>query len=271
MTHRMPATSGNGSRVGTPIRFAERLTTVETLAAGVAHEINNPLAYLKSNVEYALSEIGTLLEEVSDAEASCRLAELENVLRDAAQGACRIRDVVAELLAFSRHSSHAGPSRGVDLHRVLDAVIRLATHPLDGPIRLEKHYGRVPCVAGQAFGLALAFTNVVHNAVQSLPRGRAERRSVTVSTWTDDVTGRAIVEIRDAGVGMDEDVLRRAFEPYFTTRPVGQGAGLGLPVARGIVRAVGGEIEIESKRFLGTRVQVSLPACAPRTIEGREA
>jgi PAS domain S-box-containing protein len=241
------------------LHLADRLATVGTLAAGVAHGINNPLSYVKGNLVFAGSEIEELERECPEAALGGRLAEIRRALDQATEGANRIRDIVADLLTFSRNERDAEGGRGVDVHAVLDSVVALTAHALESRARLVKRYGAVPLVGGESSRYAQVFTNIVLNAVQALPEGFRVDHVVTVSTWTDEESGQAVVEIRDDGEGMDEAVLKRVFEPFFTTRPVGSGTGLGLSVAHGIVKAAGGRIEVESEPGHGTRVRVSLP------------
>jgi signal transduction histidine kinase len=243
---------------GSP-HFADRLAMIETLAAGVAHGINNPLSYVKANVTFTVAAIDTLLEENwNDGTTRC-LNEIRHVLQHAEEGANRIGSIVSDLLVFSRHHNHRGPSVGVDLHELLDAIVRLNTHAFRGRVRLDAHLGPVPRVDGEPAALAQVFANIVQNAVLSRPDICGEAHIVTICTSTDPESGWAVVAIRDQGEGMDSDVLRHVFEPFFTTRAVGEGSGLGLPVAMGIVRSAGGHIDIESERGRGTCVRVALP------------
>lgn len=241
------------------LHIADRLATVGTLAAGVAHGINNPLAYVKSNIVFAGSEIDELDRGQPEADRGARLAEIRRALDQATEGANRIRDIVADLITFSRSEGDAEAGRGVDLHGVLDSVAQLTAHALQPRARLEKRYGAVPPVRSESSRLAQAIANILLNVVQALPEGFPDVHSVTVSTWTDPESGFAVVEIRDDGEGMEDRVLARVFEPFFTPRPVGRGTGLGLSVAHGIVKAAGGRIEIATERGGGTRVRVALP------------
>jgi PAS domain S-box-containing protein len=235
------------------LMLADRMASVGTLAAGVAHEINNPLAYVISNLDLIAEEIRAIN---GDAGAG-RFQELSDLIGEARQGSERIRRIVRGLKTFSR--ADAERRLPLDVHQVLDVASNIASNEIRHRARLVKEYGDVPLVSADEARLAQMMINLLVNAAQAIPEGHADRNEIRVTTRTD-VAGRAIIEVRDTGSGMTRDVQARIFDPFFTTKPVGIGLGLGLSICHGIVSALGGDITIESEVGKGTVVRVALPA-----------
>jgi len=148
----------------------------------------------------------------------------------------------------------------IDLLAALAAAERVAAHQLRHRARVRTDYSVLPAAMGHAGRLEQVFVNLLLNAAQALPEGRAENRIDIRAFVAPD--GRLAVEVEDNGPGMTEAVLSRAFEPFFTTKPIGEGTGLGLAVSHGIVKRMGGEIELTSTLGQGTRVRVLLAASA---------
>jgi PAS domain S-box-containing protein len=249
----------------------DRLVSVGTLAAGVAHEINNPLAYLLTNVDVVrqrkLVEISRVLDrcasEIDDPElrdearvARAKLEESFEMLDVAREGADRVRSIVRDLKTFSRADEETVGA--VDVRRVLDASIQMAWNELRHRARLVKRYDEVPTVDASESRLGQVFLNLLVNAAQALPIGHAAEHEIDVAATTDAV-GRVVVSVRDTGPGIPPHVLRRIFDPFFTTKPVGVGTGLGLSICKGIVTALGGRIEVDSEVGKGTTFRVVLP------------
>jgi PAS domain S-box-containing protein len=259
-------------KVETLIAMADRMAAVGTLAAGVAHGINNPLAYVKGNLQFARGELAKQLlpsDAVGpDSDAYEASSDLFRALDQAIEGADRIRDTVGDLLTYARHETQNVAS-GIDLHAVLESVTRMLSNELRHRAKLEKRYGDVPIVAGDSSRLAHAFTNLLVNAAHSIAEGHANENCIELSTTTDPETGFAVVEVRDTGVGISREVLPHVFEPFYTTKPVGAGVGLGLSVTQGIVGGLGGSIAIESEPGVGTRVVVMLPAAGTAQTPSR--
>jgi CheY-like chemotaxis protein len=232
---------------------ADRLASMGTLAAGMAHEINNPLAYIKANV-------GMIAEQLATTGAS---AELITMIGDAMEGATRVQNIVAGMKTFSRaDTEHRG---AIDVHAVLDLALRMTGNEIRHRCQVDKQYGAVPPVIADESRLGQVFINLLINAAQAMPVGRFEHNRIRIVTRTDD-RGRAAIEIHDTGCGIPEGVCKRIFEPFFTTKDVGEGTGLGLSICHGIITAFGGEIEVTSEVGVGTMFRVSLHA-APATTE----
>ncbi len=232
---------------------ADRLASLGTLAAGVAHGINNPLSYVLLNLDLVIRELGAFALEV---EPTVPCNELVVRLREARIGVDRVRLIVQDLKAFSRvDTERRGP---VDVRRVLDETIELASNEIRHRARLVRAFDDVPHVEANASRLGQVFLNLLLNAGQSIAEGDALNNQIIVST-TVDAGGRVVVGISDSGAGIPEDILARVFEPFFTTKPSGVGTGLGLSICHGIVTSLGGEITVESRAGQGSVFRVVLP------------
>jgi two-component system cell cycle sensor histidine kinase/response regulator CckA len=244
---------------------ADRMASVGTLAAGVAHEINNPLAYLMANLEVVagrkLAEVARQareLEEHAGADGSLGRAidEISEMLEIAREGAVRVRDIVRDLKTFSRaDDEQRGP---VDVRRVLDASINMAWNEIRHSARLVKEYADVPNVEANESRLGQVFVNLLVNAAQALPVGSAARNQIDARVRLE--RSRVVIEITDTGPGIPPDIVTRIFDPFFTTKPVGVGTGLGLWICQGIVTSFGGDITVRSEVGTGATFAVSLPA-----------
>jgi CheY-like chemotaxis protein len=226
----------------------------------VGHEINNPLAYIVSNLDYASAEAGALGRELPvGVPGRERLKDIGRVLGEARHGADRVRRIVQDLRTFSRGDEEArGP---VDLHAVLDSAAKLASNELTPRARLVKEYGgEAGWVDGNESRLAQVFLNLIINAAQALPEGQAAQHEVRLVTRREGE--RVVAEVGDTGCGIPPDVMSRIFDPFFTTKPVGVGTGLGLALCHRFVTAMGGDITVESEPGKGTRVRVTLRAAA---------
>ncbi|QSQ12577.1 MASE1 domain-containing protein [Myxococcus landrumensis] len=235
---------------------AERVAAVGTLAAGVGHEINNPLAYLVLNLESAaraLTEGGLL--GARDAQAG---------VRGALEGAERIRLIVRDLQVFSRQGDQERTL--VDLNALVPPAVRIISHALRHRARLVEEFGPVPRVLGSEARLGQVLLNLLVNAMQAVPEGNASLHEVRVRTSTD-ASGQARVDVMDTGVGISAQVMSRIFEPFFTTKPTGEGTGLGLAICQQIVRNHGGELKVSSEVGKGSVFTMLLPA-APMQAEG---
>jgi signal transduction histidine kinase len=242
---------------------SQRLTSLGTLAAGVAHEINNPLSYVMLNLAFVAEQLPGLFDAFGGngggGERGCaRVDELKPrmlaAVEHARQGAERIRAIVRGLRTFSRPEQEALVR--VDVREPLEASVSMLLHEVNGCATLVRDYRDVPPVYANEARLGQVFLNLLVNAVQSLTDGAANEIRLRIRHAPPHV----IVEVRDTGGGIPEDVRGRIFEPFFTTKPVGVGMGLGLPICHGIVRSLGGELTFESEVGRGTVFRVALPA-----------
>lgn len=235
--------------------ISDRMASVGTLAAGVAHELNNPLAALIAN----LDALGRDLAEVTvEAKLGDRLREVFSELRDAHESAERMRHIVRDLKIFSRvtDDERRGP---VDVHRVLESSLRMAHNEIRHRARVVKEYARVPLVLANEARLGQVFLNLVVNAAQAIAEGNAEHNQIRVATRVRE-TGQVVVEVCDTGSGIAPEHIGRIFQAFFTTKPVGVGTGLGLSICHRIVRSLGGELDVESELGMGSLFRVTLPA-----------
>ncbi len=242
------------NRLAARLEVAERLAALGTLAAGVAHEINNPLSFVISNLDY----IRGRLEGAAPA-LDTQHADLVAALADSRKGGERIAAIVRDLQTFCG-KGHADPADPVDPNVALEFALRMIEGRIRHRARLVKDLTPVPKVKGGESRLGQVFLNLILNAVQAMPPGSAKENVIRVSSRVEGTTGRVMVEVADDGLGIPADVLPRLFEPFFSTKAVGAGHGLGLSVSHGIVSDLGGEITVESEVGKGTIFRVLLPA-----------
>ncbi len=256
------------------LMMADRMASVGTLAAGAAHEINNPLAYVLGNIDFALRETKGALGLQPTADLSAKLRDVDQALNEAKEGAERVRHVVRDLKLFSRSEEE---QRGaIDLRSVAESSIRMAWNEIRHRAKLVKDYADVAPVDADPSRMGQVLLNLLVNAAQAIPEGHADRNEIRVSTRMVD--HKVIVEVRDSGGGIPPEIRDRIFDPFFTTKAVGVGTGLGLSICHGIVTSVGGEISVESEVGKGTTFRIVLPASkekmalapaggpAPRTV-----
>jgi two-component system NtrC family sensor kinase len=259
----------------------EKLASLGQLAAGMAHEINNPIAYVANNLavlrrdvpatlhvldkyragrEQLRSVAPEIVTEAERLEADIDLpyirASLPRLFERSLEGLKRVRDIVKNLRDFARLDE--AEFKEADLNAALQATLEIASHEIkDKSIDLRTHFAELPPVLCHPGKINQVFLNVLLNAIQaSQPGGTIE-----VQTRPDDTAadGGVVIEVRDSGCGIKPEHLSHIFDPFFTTKPVGQGTGLGLSVSYGIIRDHGGSIEVESEVGRGTLFRIRLP------------
>jgi PAS domain S-box-containing protein len=235
------------------LAIADRMASVGTLAAGVAHELNNPLSYVAANLAWSIE---TLRERPpSIAEAARRAAEISEALSEARSGAERMRDIIRDLRTFSRgDTSRVG---AVDIGAVLESCLNMTWNEIRHRAELVRALEPVPPVHGNEARLGQVFVNLLVNAAQALPEGAADRNRIRVASRELD-DGRVAVEIADTGCGIPPRLRPRIFDPFFTTKPPGVGTGLGLSICHNIVTSLGGAIEVETEVGRGSTFRVLL-------------
>lgn len=244
---------------------AEKLASLGRLAAGVAHEINNPIGFVRSNIASFggyLQRLAELKLRLADAGKAWRELDLDFVIEDGSAlvneclaGIDRVARIVSDLKGFS--NVDRPDEEVVDLNQVLRQAVAILRGQLPASVALDTDYGELPrllCLPGH---LGQVFVNVIRNAIQAVVDSR---RPGTVALTTRKAERGIEVVVRDSGVGMSAEQIGQAFDPFYTTRQVGQGTGLGLTVARDIVQAHGGGVEIASRPGAGTTVTIILPA-----------
>ena len=263
---------------------ADKLAAIGQLAAGVAHEINNPLTYVKSNLSVA-EELGAALAEGidavwkaqedcddscgvarrlrklrADADPKATLRELEEIRVESLEGIDRVAALVHDLRDFAHPDQ--GSVEEADLQGIVERALRVFESDAPGTVRVVRSWGAdVPRLKCRPSQLDQVFMNLLLNARQA----RAVGLTVTVRTGR---TGAEVwAEVEDDGPGIPDDQIPRVFEPFFTTRPLGEGTGLGLSVAHGIVRSHGGRIELRSRLGAGSNFKVVLPIDGPPAVQ----
>jgi len=255
---------------------SEKLAAIGQLAAGVAHEINNPIGYIFSNfntLETYLRQVLDLLEAHREAEKYisspamlARLVDLreridldfvvedsKNLMAETKEGLTRVKDIVQDLKDFSRVdvTSEWG---WMDLHRGIDSTLNILASEIKYKADIVKVYGDIPEVECLSSQINQVVMNLLINAAHAIG---PERGTITIRTGVDGP--QVWVEISDTGSGMSKDVLLRIFDPFFTTKPVGKGTGLGLSLSYGIVQKHHGRIGVVSELGRGSTFKVSLP------------
>jgi two-component system, cell cycle sensor histidine kinase and response regulator CckA len=234
----------------------ERLLSMGTLAAGVAHEINNPLAAVLSNLEWVADRLkNARTQDTERAKIEAILEHLEKPIEEACDAAGRVRAIVRDLKIFSRVEEERYGA--VDLTHVLDSAVRMAWNELRHRARFVRDYGELPLVHGSEARLGQVFLNLLVNAAQAIPEGRASEHEICLSAH-ETAAREILVEVRDSGCGIPEHIVARIFDPFFTTKPLGVGTGLGLSICQRIITSMGGQIEVASEVGRGSTFSVVL-------------
>ena len=236
----------------------DRMITIGTLAASVGHEINNPLSYVMTNLEFCMEAFPLL--NAQDATGG----EFLEALSDALEGAVRVKKVLRDLRTLSRTDSHV--PRPTAVKDVVESAIRMAGMQIREKSSLERDFRPVDDVMMDEGRLGQVVLNLLVNAAQSIETGQPSDNCITVQVRQEKNT--VVISVQDTGPGIPDEVLQRVFEPFFTTKPVGEGTGLGLSICRELVADAGGDISIDSELGGGTRVSVALPASGLAASEG---
>ena len=229
------------------LAFVDRMSSLGTLAAGVAHEINTPLAAVAAN-------IALLIEQLEPAAARSDILAMAADVRD---GAERIRKIVGGLKTFAR--ADVERRAVIELRPLLQLAIDLTSNTIRHRARLVTDFGDVPRIDADEGRISQVFINLLTNAAQAIPEGDSATHEIRITTATD-AEGRAVVEIRDTGVGIPPALMGRIFDPFFSTKGVGVGTGLGLSICHAIVTGIGGDIRATSELGRGTTFRIVIPA-----------
>jgi PAS domain S-box-containing protein len=240
---------------------SDRLAALGTLAAGVAHEINNPLTYAHLSAQH----VSRLIERAGIGNEMLSL--LRGYLEGIEHGIARIASITQSLRSFVKDDADAaGP---VDLEQVITRALKMVDNDLRHAARLVRAIAPMPPVLGNAARLEQVFVNVLINAIKALPPEPVQPHEIHVAT--EHAGDRVTVTIRDTGCGIPAALRGRIFEPFFTTRDVGHGMGLGLSVSKTIVEKLGGDIEVDSIENVGTTVRVHVPTYRPEVHAAHDA
>ena len=243
-------------RLEAQLRLSDRLATMGTMAASVTHEINNPLSYINASLTFLSKQLAsgpTALEAPS-------LAELRDAVADALDGTGRVRTLVQDLRTFARADDEH--LEAVALHQVIGSAVRMVRHRMQAHVHLVLELEPVPAVRGNPARLGQVLVNLLVNALQSFSDDQPPPHRIRVSSRMSD-TGHVVVEVEDNGRGMTPEVLARLFTPLFTTKPAGEGTGLGLTISQSIIHHMGGRIEVASTPAQGSTFRLVLPRLSP--------
>jgi len=232
------------------LQVADRMAAIGSLAAGVAHEINNPLTYVLANLEEASQRIAGLDEN----NLQSNLQKANSCLHIATEGAGRVQRTIQDLKTLTR--SNDDPVSPVNVQKVLDSTIGIALNTVKHRGKLTTSHEQTRAALANDSRLGQVFLNLIINASESLP----EDRDLQIQIDSYETNEHVVVEIRDTGSGIPTEQLDRIFDPYYTTKPVGVGTGLGLWVSRNLLHNMGGEIEVESTVGEGSVFRVKLAA-----------
>ena len=256
------------------LALTDRLSSLGLLAASIGHEVNNPLTYLLYNLETMADDLPELIRRLADHQVPGSespadpalggwLSELGIELRDiheralsAVEGAQRIRDLVKGMRAFSRVDEKL--IEPISFNTVVETALSMTARETSARARLNKDLGSIPQVSASHGQMCQVFVNLLVNAAHAIEEGHAEDNEISVRTWSED--GDVLAEVSDTGCGISAANLDKVFDPFFTTKSVGSGTGLGLSIAMKIVRALGGQLSVESNVGKGTQFTIRLPA-----------
>lgn len=241
---------------------ADRLASLGTLAAGVAHEINNPLSYVIANVRLVEAQLRRLEGEAAADALRGELGAAAAALDEARDGAERVHRIVAELKTFARadEEDRKGP---VDVASVLTAAVHLAEHELRRRARVVLAVEALPPVLASEARLGQVILTLLVHAAESIPEGAPEAHEIRVAARRDE-GGRALIEVSDTGLGLSPEARGRVFDPFFSARAPDEASGLGLSMCHTLVAGMGGELVVESELHKGSTFRLALPlASAP--------
>ncbi len=241
-------------RLRAKLLLSDRMASLGTLAAGIAHEINNPLAYVVGNLQLIADGLHQPVPATQ---------ELAAAVADASEGAERVRRIVRGLASFTRSEEERRVA--VQIPDVLRAAIRFTANEVRHRAQLVCQLDPIPSVLADDGRLIQVFINLIVNAAHAIPEGHSDANRITLRTRQDE-QGRAVIEVTDTGLGMSAEVLERVFDPFFTTKVLGAGTGLGLSICHGIIDSIGGQIAIESAPGQGTTVRVVLPGAVTTSV-----
>ncbi|UGQ49130.1 ATP-binding protein [Massilia endophytica] len=259
---------------------AEKLASIGQLAAGVAHEINNPIGYVLSNFTSLKRYVDQLFQVLDACQGAPGLVlplpqseldflrgDVAALLTESSEGIERVRHIVQDLKDFSRADAQAEWSRA-DLNRGIDSTLNIVASEIKYKAEVVKEYGELPpveCIPSQLNQVIMNLLVNAAHAIETVP-GR-----ITLRTGHDTAADTAWFEVGDTGCGMSPEVQSRIFDPFYTTKAIGKGTGLGLAVSYGIVQKHGGHFEIESSPGAGSRIRVVLPVSRRATEEAENS
>lgn len=262
---------GERQKLQKQLEFADRLSSLGAMAAGTAHELNNPLTVVMTNaglVSDLVAQLRAALPDNSAGAAQSRLTRMDDALGDLQAAASRMARIVGDLRAFSRPGD--SNTERVDLRHSVEWAIRATAHEFQLRAHIRTRFEPAPLVLGEPARIEQVLVNLLVNAAHSIAPGNMDNNHVHIGVRTAE-DGRALVEIRDTGAGIPSETLSRIFDPFFTTKASGMGTGLGLAICQGIVKALGGDIRVTSAVGRGTTFSILLNPAPPEAAEDKSA
>ncbi len=256
---------------------SEKMATLGTLSAGVAHEINNPLAFVYSNLgslngyvasyqkllqlaqswqdneQLSASQTEQLRQLIETEDLAFISEDIIGLLADSQEGLDRMKDIVQNLRRFA-HSQETG-WEDVNLIEGLESTLKILNSQLKNTVIVDKHFEALPPVPGKANELNQTFLNIIVNACHAMKD--TERPQLRIETGV--AGNEVLIKITDNGCGMEEEVIQSLFDPFFTTKPVGEGTGMGMSISYSIIKDHQGRLQVASKPGIGTRFDIYLP------------
>lgn len=229
---------------------SEKSAALGGLLAGLAHEINNPMTFIYSSLE-PLREILESIQKKSDDPAWKDANEILNVIEE---GAARSKDIIESFRYFSYPEQKE--NQLIDLHTVIDQSLRLLKPKCENRINIHRNYGNIPKFKCQSTEMGQIFVNILSNACYAI----SESGNIEISTHLRN--GQIEISIRDTGKGMTKEVMNRMFDPFYTTKPQGDGTGLGMSITLGLVKKYGGTLDVKSEVGKGTEILLQFPVNA---------
>ncbi len=253
LAEELGATNQKLRETQTHLIHSEKMAGLGQLVAGIAHEINNPMAFVINNLFVADETLGKLEADYagSTAGAEARMGKIRKRIADAQVGADRVKELVCRLRTFSRLDE--GQLKTVDIPESLESVLLFLRHRMEGRIEVERRYGECRMLTCFASELNQVLMNLIANAIEAINGPGV----ITLSTAAQDA--EFIIRVRDTGKGIPEEIRNRIFEPFFTTKRLGEGTGLGLAISYGIVQAHRGSMEFSTTVGQGTEFVLKLP------------
>jgi PAS domain S-box-containing protein len=234
----------------------DRILSVGTLAAGLGHEINNPLTFVTENIRFALERLGGMFP-------NDEIDEVVEALEEARHGVGRIALVARDLRTFAR--SDRDLRRVVPVERIIESAISIAWNEIRHRAHFVRDFTPDLYIEANEPRIGQVLLNLLVNAAHAIPEGQADRNEICVRAFPRDRS--VVVEVEDTGSGIPEEDRERIFEPFYTTKPPGQGTGLGLSICREVVRSHGGALHVESRPGEGSIFSVVLPMAEPPAAE----
>jgi two-component system, NtrC family, sensor kinase len=241
------------------LQMTDRLAAMGTIAAGVAHEINNPLAFVISNLDFVMEALGDDETALHDEDGQ----EIRDALAAAHRGSDRVRQIVQDLQTFS--VADRDTIEPLDVNQLVQTAVSILNNQTRHHATVVLDLGSVPLVEANETKLGQVFINLIHNAAQSIPSGHASDNTIRIATTVGGASS-VVVTVQDTGKGIEPRHMSRIFDAFYTTKPAGAGTGLGLAICQQVVSKLGGHIAVESTVGMGTTFTVTLPAARPSAM-----